>query len=106
MCFKVWTFLMHKDILGETVNFIFVWVILMVCHMAYRRTVKKTDELIFPMPGYPFTDILTIAFFLFVLVMLLLDSNMVVSIVLAVIWFACLLAIYFLRFRRKKRRAM
>lgn len=89
-----------------TVNFIFVWVILMVCHMAYRRTVKKTDELIFPMPGYPFTDILTIAFFLFVLVMLLLDSNMVVSIVLAVIWFACLLAIYFLRFRRKKRRAM
>lgn len=83
-----------------TVNFIFIWVVLIICHILYRRTVKNVDKLIFPMPGYPFTDILTIIFFVFVLIVLMFDSNMLTSIVLAVIWYLALISIYYFKVKK------
>ena len=53
----------------STINFVFVWLIIMWAHLKYRRE-NKTDLGEFRMPGFPFTSYLTIIFYLAVLVLL------------------------------------
>ncbi|GEK29122.1 amino acid permease [Furfurilactobacillus siliginis] len=57
----------------STINFIFVWLVLIVCHLIYRRTHAKNQN--FAMPLFPLTDWLTLAFFGLVLVGLCLDPT-------------------------------
>ncbi|MDN6141730.1 MAG: amino acid permease [Tetragenococcus halophilus] len=82
-----------------TINFIFVWIVLIVCHIIYRRT-RKEKSFFFQMPGYPFTDYLTILFFVSVLVILMFDKSLFFSLLVSIIWFVLLLIIY----KSKKKR--
>lgn len=53
----------------STINFIFVWLIIMWCHLVYRRQ-HPQGVAGFTMPGFPVTSWITMAFFLGVLVVL------------------------------------
>lgn len=45
----------------STINFLFVWITIMVCHIKYRRHSAKVEG--FSMPGYPVSSYLTLVFF-------------------------------------------
>lgn len=53
----------------STINFIFVWLIIMWAHLKYRKE-NKANLGEFRMPGFPFTSYLTIIFYLAILVLL------------------------------------
>ena len=72
-----------------TVSFIFVWIILVWCHYKYRQQ-NKTAKSIFPMPLYPWTNFLTIIFFVIVLGLLATSKSTLISIIFALIWFSLL----------------
>ncbi len=72
-----------------TVSFIFVWIILVWCHYKYRQQ-NKTAKSIFPMPLYPWTNFLTISFFVIVLGLLATSKSTLISIIFALIWFSLL----------------
>lgn len=72
-----------------TVSFIFVWIILVWCHYKYRKQNKQAES-VFPMPLYPWTNFLTIAFFISVLVLLATSHDTLISILFAIVWFAVL----------------
>lgn len=71
-----------------TVSFIFVWLTLLICHIKMRSIQGRKG--IFPMPLYPLSSWLTIAFFLMVLVLLLFTADTRISLFCAIIWFAAL----------------
>lgn len=53
----------------STINFIMVWLMIMWCHLKYRKE-NKNNLGSFKMPGAPWTDWLTIIFYLVILVIL------------------------------------
>lgn len=64
----VLNYFVPNDVFGlisgmATINFVFVWIVLIVCHILYRRS-QNIENLIFKMPGYPVSDYMTILFFL------------------------------------------
>lgn len=83
----------------STINFLFVWIIIMVCHIRYRQ--RSQHPGISPMPGYPFTSWLTLLFFISILVVLLIEPATRLSLILFLIFFALLFWQYKLLTRRK-----
>ena len=72
-----------------TVSFVFVWIILLVCHYRYKCQHQNQDG-IFLMPFFPASDIVTISFFLLVLVLLAFAQSTLMSLAFAVLWFIAL----------------
>lgn len=58
----------------STISFVLVWLILVYCHLKYRKT-DPVGSQIFKMPGYPWTDYLTLLFFGGFLIFLLFDKT-------------------------------
>lgn len=77
----------------STINFVFVWLILLWCHVKYRQK-NPRGYTKFSMPGYPITDYLSIFFFAAVLVFLLFDPSTRVSVIIAFAWFVLMFAAY------------
>lgn len=73
----------------STINFIFVWLFILWCHIKYRRVHPKGVPS-FTMPGFPFTDWLTIIFFVAVLIILLFIPATRPALIVSVIFFICL----------------
>ncbi|KRO11174.1 amino acid transporter [Paucilactobacillus hokkaidonensis] len=101
----VLNYFVPNDVFGlisgmATINFVFVWIVLIVCHILYRRS-QNIENLIFKMPGYPVSDYMTILFFAAVLVVLMLDKSMLLSLIISAIWFTLLLVVY--KFRNVKK---
>mgnify|MGYP004457338449 CR=1 FL=1 len=71
-----------------TVSFIFIWIVLVFCHYRYRK--QKKERTSFPMPLYPVSNWVTIAFFLAVLVLLAFSRSTLTSLVFSLVWFVCL----------------
>lgn len=76
-----------------TVSFVFVWIALVWCHYKYRKLNHK-KKILFSMPFYPMTNILTIIFFFSVLVLLAFSKSTLISLIFSLIWFAVLAIIY------------
>lgn len=72
----------------STINFLFVWIIIMICHILYRR--KSQHPGLSPMPGYPFTSWLTLFFFVGILIVLLIEPATRLSLILFFVFFALL----------------
>ena len=85
----------------STINFVFVWLIILWCHIAYR---KQHPEGIagFSMPGYPITSWVTIIFFIFVLIVLFSVPATRASLIISMVFFACLFVGYYFLAGRKK----
>ena len=73
----------------STISFIMVWLIIMWCHLKYRKENKnKLGQ--FQMPGAPLTDWLTIIFYLAILVILFVIPETRIPMIIALIFIACL----------------
>lgn len=73
----------------STISFIMVWLIIMWCHLKYRQE-NKNNLGQFQMPGAPWTDWLTIIFYLAILVILFVNSETRIPMIISLIFIACL----------------
>lgn len=73
----------------STINFLFIWIIILWCHILYRKN-NPAGVSIFTMPGYPVTSWLTLLFFVGVLVVLLIEPSTRLSLILFLFFFAIL----------------
>lgn len=87
----------------STFCFIFIWVIIVICHLRYRKT---NPELVtkskFKMPLYPIINYIILVFFAFVIVVLALNNETRVAIFVTPIWFIILGVIYKILKSKKK----
>lgn len=91
-------FVIPKDVFNllsgvSSLSFIFVWLILMLTHLVYKRQ-NKYQLTNFKMPLYPYSDYLSLAFFIISLVVLSLDTKLRLALILVIIWLIILYAIY------------
>jgi len=79
----------------STFCFIFIWAIMVICHMKYR---KQKPELAknnnFKMPFYPVMNYLVLIFFLFILCMLAYSEDTRIALIFTPVWFIILWAFY------------
>lgn len=85
----------------STVCFIFVWGIMVICHLKYRHTQPEiASRSHFKLPLYPFSNYLILAFLAFVLVVLALAEDTRVALFVTPVWFILMAGIYW--FKKKK----
>nr|WP_154896947.1 amino acid permease [Paenibacillus xylanexedens] len=85
----------------STVCFIFVWGIMVICHLKYRRTQPEiASRSHFKLPLYPFSNYLILAFLAFVLVVLALAEDTRVALFVTPVWFILMAGIYLFQKRR------
>ncbi|MDR3189951.1 MAG: amino acid permease [Lactobacillaceae bacterium] len=73
-------------------SFIFVWLLIMFAHIKYRSTVTDLNKVFFKMPWFPATSFLTIGFYIFVLIVLILSPETTISVIATIIFFILMLA--------------
>ena len=79
----------------STFCFIYIWAIIVVCHIKYRKTNPElAKQSTFKMPLYPFVNYLILAFFVFILVVLALQSDTRIALMFTPFWFLLLWAFY------------
>ncbi|WP_433745745.1 amino acid permease [Paenibacillus amylolyticus] len=84
----------------STVCFIFVWGIMVICHLRYRRTQPElASRSRFKLPLYPFSNVLILAFLAFVLVVLALAEDTRVALFVTPVWFILVAGIYLFKKR-------
>jgi D-serine/D-alanine/glycine transporter len=79
----------------STFCFIFIWAIIVICHMKYRKTNPKlASSSKFKMPLYPIINYIILVFFAFVIVTLALNNETRVALFVTPVWFMVLGVIY------------
>ncbi|MEN6414883.1 MAG: amino acid permease [Veillonellales bacterium] len=79
----------------STFCFIFIWAIITVCHLKYRKTNPElAAKNKFKMPLYPIINYIILAFFAFVIVTLALNEETRVALFVTPVWFIMLGVIY------------
>ncbi|WP_239253890.1 amino acid permease [Listeria ilorinensis] len=85
----------------STVCFIFIWGIMVICHLKYRKTRPQlAAKSKFKMPLHPFSDYLVLAFLAFIVVVLALAEDTRVALFVTPVWFLLLIAIYLVKKRQ------
>ncbi|MCD2257040.1 amino acid permease [Lactobacillus sp. CC-MHH1034] len=77
----------------STINFVLVWLILLWCHLKYRQKNPK-GVANFTMPLYPFSDYLSLLFFIGILVFLLFNPDTRLAMSISIIVFLLMFVIY------------
>ncbi|TNK95371.1 amino acid permease [Fructilactobacillus sanfranciscensis] len=85
-----------------TISFIFVWIIIMLTHIQYKRKNPNPADT-FKMPFFPGSSYLTILFYLAVLVVLLFNAETRISVIVTVIFFAAMIIGYIVWERKNKK---
>ncbi|KZL92426.1 amino acid permease [Clostridium magnum] len=79
----------------STFCFIFIWAIIVVCHLRYRKTNPElAAKSKFKMPLYPVANYTILAFIAFVLVVLALNKETRIALFVTPVWFIMLGVIY------------
>ena len=79
----------------STFCFIFIWSIIVICHLRYRKTNPElAASSKFKMPLYPIINYIILVFFAFVVVVLALNDETRVALFVTPIWFIILGVIY------------
>ena len=79
----------------STFCFIYIWAIIVICHLKYRKTNPElAKQSTFKMPLYPFMNYLILTFFVFILVVLALQSDTRIALMFTPFWFLLLWAFY------------
>lgn len=79
----------------STFCFIFIWAIILVCHMKYRKQhpeVVKANP--FKMPLYPVMNYVILAFYALVLISLAFNSETLIALLFTPVWFGMLWCFY------------
>lgn len=87
-----------------TIGAIWVWAIILIVQLRFRKrlTPDQVKNLHFPMFGYPYLNYIVLAFLGFVVVMLAFGKDTMVALIVGPIWFAILLACYYIFGLNKK----
>ncbi|OOM76130.1 D-serine/D-alanine/glycine transporter [Clostridium puniceum] len=87
----------------STFCFIYIWAIIVICHMRYRKTNPElASKSKFKMPLYPIINYIILAFFAFVIVVLALNKETRVALFVTPVWFIMLGVIYNILKSKKK----
>lgn len=87
----------------STFCFIFIWAVVVICHMKYRKTrAELAAKNKFKMPLYPAINYIILAFFAFVLVTLAFNNETRVALFVTPVWFIMLAIIYSIAKSKKK----
>ncbi|CUU48540.1 amino acid permease [Clostridium beijerinckii] len=87
----------------STFCFIYIWAIIVICHMRYRKTnTELAAKSKFKMPLYPVINYIILAFFAFILVVLALNNETRVALFVTPVWFIVLGIIYNILKAKKK----
>lgn len=87
----------------STFCFIYIWAIIVICHMRYRKTnTELAAKSKFKMPLYPVINYIILAFFAFILVVLALNNETRVTLFVTPVWFIVLGIIYNILKAKKK----
>ncbi|HEX9026667.1 MAG TPA: amino acid permease [Clostridium sp.] len=87
----------------STFCFIFIWAIIVICHMKYRKTNPKlASKSKFKMPFYPIANYIILAFLAFVIVTLALNNETRIALFVTPVWFIMLGGIYKIIKSKKK----
>ncbi|NMF04727.1 amino acid permease [Clostridium beijerinckii] len=87
----------------STFCFIYIWAIIVICHMRYRKTNPElAAKSKFKMPLYPIINYIILAFFAFILVVLALNNETRVALFVTPVWFIVLGIIYNILKAKKK----
>ena len=79
----------------STFCFIFIWAIIVICHLKYRKSNPKiASKSKFKMPLYPIMNYIILAFLAFVIVTLALNNETRVALFVTPVWFIMLAVIY------------
>ena len=82
----------------STVCFLYIWGILVICHLKYRKTRPELAKVSkFKLPLYPFSNYLILAFLAFILVVLALAEDTRIALFVTPTWFILLVVIYKIR---------
>ncbi len=80
---------------------LFIWSIVLVCYIRYRKTRREAHEAsIFPVPGAAFMPWVVLAFFGFVVYVLLRYEDTRIALLLTLAWFAGLTVAWFIHKRK------
>jgi D-serine/D-alanine/glycine transporter len=87
----------------STFCFIYIWAIIVICHMRYRKTNPElAAKSKFKMPLYPIINYIILAFFAFIIVVLALNKETRVALFVTPVWFIALGMIYRILKSKKK----
>lgn len=94
----VLNFLMPSNVFGlistvSTINFIIVWIILIWTHLLFRKKNPSGVE-IFKMPLYPFSNYISLIFFIAILMLLLYITTTRIPMIITIIFWIVMLSIY------------
>ena len=79
----------------STFCFIFIWAIIVICHLRYRKTNPElASRSKFKMPLYPIANYIILAFLIFVIGILALNKETRVALFVTPVWFIMLGVIY------------
>ncbi|SHJ22474.1 D-serine/D-alanine/glycine:proton symporter, AAT family [Clostridium cavendishii DSM 21758] len=79
----------------STFCFIFIWAIIVVCHLKYRKTNPElAAKSKFKMPFFPIANYIILAFIAFVIIVLALNKETRVALFVTPVWFIMLWLIY------------
>ena len=89
----------------STFCFIFIWAIIVVCHLRYHKTNPElAAKSKFKMPLYPIANYIILAFIAFVIVVLALNKETRVALFVTPVWFIMLGVIYKLKSKIKNKK--
>jgi len=74
-----------------TISFLFVWVMLILAHLRFKRQHTEAHE--FKMPLYPFSDYLVLAFLALTVVIMFFNHETLIALIFAVLWIGSLYGI-------------
>lgn len=91
---KVFTYVTSVATFGA----IWVWGIVLVAQIKFRKKLspEEVKKLRFPVLGYPYLNWITLAFLAFVVIMMFFNKDTLVALIVAPIWFAVLIACYYI----------
>ena len=81
----------------STVCFLFIWAIIIICHIKYIKTTKERGS--FRMPFAPFSNYLSLAFLALIIVILAILPDMRFSLVISPLWFLGLFIMYEVKYK-------
>ncbi|MBP2032169.1 L-asparagine transporter-like permease [Clostridium algifaecis] len=77
---------------------IFAWFMILLVHIKYRKTLTedKIKNLRFKVKGYPYVNYISLAYLVFVFIMMAFNKDTVIVVVLGPLWIIALIAIYYI----------
>ena len=76
---------------------VFSWFMILLAQMKFRKslTPEQVKKLKFPMRGYPFTNYISIAFLVFIVIVMCLSPDTRVAVIVGPLWLLILVAYYY-----------